>query len=273
MSASRLSFVIVVCFGLAVLSVCDAVPLDDIAFPESLTSRYQSSSWVNYDTAPKRTTRQGSRRPRPPISNVEDPFGGLDPQTSNQGQWSNQRPNQRPNQQQGFNNRPSGQNQWGNPGQNQWGTNGFNPGQNQWGTNGNNPGQSQWGTNGNNPGQNGQNQWGSNSNNPNQNQWGSNGNNPNQNQWGTNGNSPNQNPVQTTTTATNSEQNIEAQRNTCNTRCREMITNEYNPVCGSDSQTYQNRRFLDCVANCGIPTEFSYIGTCVTTTERTNRAT
>ncbi|CAH1710328.1 bifunctional endo-1,4-beta-xylanase XylA [Aphis gossypii] len=302
MSACRLSVVFCVCFGLTVLSVYGAVPLDDIVFPESLDSRYQHSSSVDYNkpSFPRRTTRQGNRRPRPPTPNREDPFGGLDPQTNNQGgnqgQWGNVG-NQRPNQQQGFNNRPSGQSQWGtngnnpgqnqwgtngnNPGQNQWGTNGNNPGQNQWGTNGNNPGQNQWGTNGNNPGQNqwgtngnnpAQNQWGTNGNNPAQNQWGTNGNNPAQNQWGTNGNNPGSNPVQTSTTATNSEQESEAQRNTCNTSCREKITNEYNPVCGSDSQTYQNRRFLDCVANCGIPTEFSYIGTCVTTTERINRA-
>lgn len=266
MSACRLSVVFFVCFGLTVLSAHGAVPLDDVVFPESLDSRYQHSSRVDNDkpSLPRRTTRQGNRRPRPPTPNGEDPFGGLDPQTSNQGgnqgQWGNVG-NQRPNQQQGFNNRPSGQSQWG--------TNGNNPGQNQWGTNGNNAGQNQWGTNGNNPGQN---QWGTNGNNPGQNQWGTNGNNPAQNQWGTNGNNPGSNPVQTSTTATNSEQESEAQRNTCNTSCREKITNEYNPVCGSDSQTYQNRRFLDCVANCGIPTEFSYIGTCVTTTERINRA-
>jgi hypothetical protein len=206
-----------------------------------LSSRYQNSPWVNnYDSPPsRRTTRQGNRRPRPPTPNREDPFGNLDPQTNNQGQWSNVG-NQRPNQPQNFNNRPSNQNQWS--------TNGNNPGQNQWGTNGNNPGQNQWGTNGNNPGQN---------------QWGTNGNNPGQNQWNNQGpNRPptnNQNVVQTSTTAPNSEEVNEAQRNTCNTNCREKITNEYNPVCGSDSQTYQNRRFLDCVANCGIRKYCSFV--------------
>ncbi|XP_026808978.1 putative uncharacterized protein DDB_G0286901 isoform X2 [Rhopalosiphum maidis] len=257
MSLCRLSLVFFG-FGLTVVSVYGAVPSDDVAVTESLSLRYYHSSWVNnYDPSPKRTTRQENRRPRPPMPNREDPFGDLDPQTNNQGQWSNGG-NQRPNRPQGFNNRPSNQNQWS--------TNGNNPVQNQWGTNGNNPGQNQWGTNGNNPGQN---QWGTNGNNPGQNQWGTNGNSPGQNQWNNQGQN---NQVQTSTTATNSEEVNEAQRNTCNTNCREKITNEYNPVCGSDSQTYQNRRFLECVANCGIPTEFSYIGTCVTTTERINRA-
>jgi len=257
-----------------VLPVYGGVPLDDIVFPETPSPRYQYSSW-NFDNerqSPRRTVRQGNRRPRPPMPNEGDPFAGLEPQNNNrpfsgnQGQWSNQRPNQ----QQGSGNRPSSnQNQWGtngnNQGQNQWGSNGNNQGQNQWATNGVNQGQNQWGTNGNNQGQN---QLGTNGNNQGQNQWGTNGNNlQGQNQWGTNGdnqgqnnqgNRPttqptgNQNLVQTSTTSSNSEEVNEAQRNTCNTICREKITNEYNPVCGSDSQTYQNRRFLDCVANCGI---------------------
>ncbi|NP_001280437.1 uncharacterized protein LOC100161742 precursor [Acyrthosiphon pisum] len=275
MSACRLYVVLFLCFGLTVLFVNGGVPTDDIVFPESLSSRHQHSSW-NFDNErppPRRTIRQGNRRPRPPMPNEEDPFAGLEPQGNNrpsggnQGQWSNQRPNQQP----------------GN--QNQWGTNGNNQGQNlQWGTNGNNQGQNQWGTNGNNQGQN---QWGTNGNNQGQNQWGTNGNNQGQSNQGnrpptqpnTNqGNRPptqpttNQNPVQTSTTSSNSEEASEEQRNACNATCKERITNEYNPVCGSDFQTYQNRRFLDCVANCGIITEFSYIGTCVRRTQRITRA-
>ncbi|CAI6350951.1 unnamed protein product [Macrosiphum euphorbiae] len=275
MSVCRLYVVLFICFGLTVLSVYGGVPADDVVFPESLSSRYQHSSW-NFDnerSPPRRTIRQGNRRPRPPMPNEEDPFAGLEPQgnnrpsVGNQGQWSNQRPNQQ----------PGNQNQWGttgnNQGQNQWGTNGNNQGQNlQWGTNGNNQGQNQWGTNGNNQGQSNQGNRPPTQQNTNQ------GNRPptqpNTNQ----GNRPttqpttNQNPVQTSTTSSNSEEASEEQRNACNATCRERITNEYNPVCGSDSQTYQNRRFLDCVANCGIITEFSYIGTCVTTTQRITRA-
>ncbi|XP_060869658.1 putative uncharacterized protein DDB_G0286901 [Metopolophium dirhodum] len=300
MSVCRLYVVLFLCFGLTTLSVYGKVPADDVVFPESLSSGHRHSSWNFENERPpsRRTIRQGNRRPRPPMPNDEDPFAGLEPQGNNrpsggnQGQWSNQRPNQ----QQNFGN----QNQWStngnNQGQNQWGTNGNNQGQNQWGTNGNNQGQNQWGTNGNNQGQN---QWGTNGNNQGQNQWGTNGNNQGQNQWGTNGNNQgqnnqenrpptqpitnqgnrpptqpttNQNPVQTSTTSSNSDEASEEQRNMCNATCRERITNEYNPVCGSDSQTYQNRRFLDCVANCGIITEFSYIGTCVTTTQRITRA-
>ncbi|KAL4112945.1 hypothetical protein QTP88_016657 [Uroleucon formosanum] len=231
MPVCRLYVVLFLCFGLTVLSVYGAVPVDDVVFPESLSSRYQHSSWNsdNEPQPPRRTVRQGNRRPRPPMNNQGDPFAGLEPQgnnrpSTNQGQWSNQRPNQ----QQGFGN------------QNQWSTNGNNQGQNQWGTNGNNQGQNQWGTNGNNQGQN---------------QWGTNGNNQGQSNQG---NRPptqltnSQNQVQTSTTSSNSEEANEEQRNACNATCRERITNEYNPVCGSDSQTYQNRRFLDCVANCGI---------------------
>jgi len=170
------------------------------------------------------------------MPNEGDPFAGLEPQGNNrpsggnQGQWSNQRPNQ----QQGFGN------------QNQWGTNGNNQGQNQWGNNGNNQGQNQWGNNGNNQGQNNQ------------------------------GNRPptqpttSQNPVQTSTTSSNSEEASEEQRNMCNATCRERITNEYNPVCGSDSQTYQNRRFLECVANCGISKYCSFICNSINQTNLNN---
>jgi len=205
------------------------------------------------------------------MPNEEDPFAGLEPQGNNrpsggnQGQWSNQRPNQQ----------TGNQNQWGtngnNQGQNQWGTNGNNQGQNlQWGTNGNNQGQNQWGTNGNNQGQ--SNQGNRPPTQPNTNQGNRPPTQPNTNQ----GNRPltqpttNQNLVQTSTTSSNSEEASEEQRNACNATCRERITNEYNPVCGSDSQTYQNRRFLDCVANCGISKYCSFVCNSINQTNLSN---
>lgn len=265
------------------LSVYGGVPSNNVVYPESLSSRYQHQSLV-YDNDSKRTKRQGNRRQRPPRPSEGDPFEGLDPPTNNrpfvgnQGQSSNV-DNQRPNQQQISSNRPFNQNQWGSnggnwPGQNQWSSNGNNQGQNQWGTNGDNQGQNQWGSNSNNQGQN---QWGSNGNNQGQNQWSTNGDNQGQNNQGnrpttqnptiTNqGNRPttqspsinNQNSVQTSTAPTNAV-DIENQRNTCNNMCKERITNEYNPVCGSDSQTYQNRRFLDCVSTCIGTREYCFI--------------
>lgn len=40
--------------------------------------------------------------------------------------------------------------------------------------------------------------------------------------------------------------------NGCINDCKARTTQQYNPVCGTDSQTYQNKQNLDCVANCGI---------------------
>ncbi|VVC37348.1 Kazal domain [Cinara cedri] len=49
----------------------------------------------------------------------------------------------------------------------------------------------------------------------------------------------------------------------CMDICKARTTQQYNPVCGTDAQTYQNRQNLDCVINCGIQTEFSYTGRCL----------
>jgi hypothetical protein len=48
----------------------------------------------------------------------------------------------------------------------------------------------------------------------------------------------------------------------CNNRCPESITPEYNPVCGSDQQTYNNRGFLECARRCGTNVQFVRDGRC-----------
>jgi len=169
--------------------------------------------------------------------NDNDPFSGLDPQFNNNNNNNN-------------NNRPFGigQGQW--PGEQQQQRPGNRPqGQNQWSNSGNQrPGGQQQQGSGNRP---------TNPNRPSTNQ--QNPNRPSSNQ---------QNPVLQTTTAADGEVS-ESQRDACNTSCRERTTSEFNPVCGSDRVTYQNRRFLTCVANCGIPTEFSYVGACAKTAAAT----
>jgi len=200
-------------------------------FPDTLHEDYNTNA--NAETSSQRIMRQTNNRRPPnggpqtfPPNNEEDPFDGFETPVNqgasngNQFQWSNNGNNQWPNnQQQG--NRPQNQNQWSNQGSNQaqWPTNG-----NQQQNFGGRPqGQNQ------RPNNNGGNQ--------------GSGNNRPTNQ--------NQNQQQTFPPASNGEIS-EEQRNTCNTNCKERNTNEYNPVCGSDSLTYQNRRFLNCVANCGI---------------------
>lgn len=49
---------------------------------------------------------------------------------------------------------------------------------------------------------------------------------------------------------------------TCNMRCGETTTNEFDPVCGSDLQTYNNRGYLECARRCGVATEFIRQGRC-----------
>jgi len=224
-------------------------------FPDSLYQDAPSNRYGKDETSSERTTRQTNNR-RPlnggpqtfPSNEEEDPFDGLDTpvnQPSNNrpsGQWANNgNNNQWPNQQQAS--RPQNQNQRPNNGnqrpnqQQNFGGGGRPQGQNQWSNNGGNQGQgqNQWSNNGGNQGQ-GQNQWSNNG-----------------GSQGQGNNRPtNQNQNQQQTSPTSNSEITEEQRNVCNTNCRERNTNEYNPVCGSDSLTYQNRRFLTCVANCGI---------------------
>ncbi|CAH0553537.1 unnamed protein product [Brassicogethes aeneus] len=48
------------------------------------------------------------------------------------------------------------------------------------------------------------------------------------------------------------------------TRCLNncLTTQEYNPVCGTDSVTYQNEAKIRCAQRCGKSTEISFRGTC-----------
>lgn len=235
----------------------------NVIFSDPIDSRYHIGPWVLDSERPYiRTTRQINRRPissRPQstTTSTEDPFDGLDPILNNQDTTNNNRP---------FNN-------------NQWGSNGNNQEQSFQGNNGNRPSQNQnsWGSNGSNQEQNFQNNNGNNrptsnpnrpnnnqnqnrpNNNQNQNRPNSNqnqnrpNNNQNQNRPNNNQNQFNNNQSQNQNQGQTSNNSVsETLRQSCNSNCNERILNEYNPVCGSDSMTYQNRRFLDCVASCGI---------------------
>ncbi len=48
----------------------------------------------------------------------------------------------------------------------------------------------------------------------------------------------------------------------CNMRCGESVTHEFDPVCGSDLQTYNNRGYLECARRCGVNAEFLRQGRC-----------
>jgi hypothetical protein len=42
----------------------------------------------------------------------------------------------------------------------------------------------------------------------------------------------------------------------CNSKCGESVTHEFDPVCGTDNQTYNNRGYLECAKRCGVQTSF-----------------
>lgn len=72
-----------------------------------------------------------------------------------------------------------------------------------------------------------------------------NNNNNNNNQIG-NGNTP---TMTTTTQAPVGSTTLSPTLIRCVANC--PSTNQYNPVCGTDEQTYHNRARLDCYTNCG----------------------
>lgn len=61
---------------------------------------------------------------------------------------------------------------------------------------------------------------------------------------------PSDRPNQVATSTTPSNNNNSAVLNSCNSECKTRTVMEYNPVCGSNEITYQNVRFLRCVADC-----------------------
>jgi hypothetical protein len=61
---------------------------------------------------------------------------------------------------------------------------------------------------------------------------------------------PTDRPNQETASTTPSNNNNSGVLNSCNAECKTRTVMEYNPVCGSNEITYQNVRFLRCVADC-----------------------
>ncbi|KAF5281183.1 hypothetical protein FQA39_LY17854 [Lamprigera yunnana] len=48
----------------------------------------------------------------------------------------------------------------------------------------------------------------------------------------------------------------------CFEGCRQRTTPQYNPVCGSNGQSYNNMKLLQCANTCGLSVEFVSSGTC-----------
>lgn len=55
-----------------------------------------------------------------------------------------------------------------------------------------------------------------------------------------------------------------ALRNSCNNYCKEITTSEYNPVCGTDNESYSNQNVLKCIARCGV-CKYTIVRLCITT--------
>ena len=70
----------------------------------------------------------------------------------------------------------------------------------------------------------------------------------------------------TTTTTTTTTAAPDPQRDACIKRC--PVTFEYNPVCGTDNQAYDNPGLLNCAATCGKDVRISYPGICLTNNMR-----
>nr|XP_022919795.1 ras guanine nucleotide exchange factor P-like [Onthophagus taurus] len=99
----------------------------------------------------------------------------------------------------------------------------------------------------------------------NNNDWNNNNNWNNINNWNNNNNNnnrrlpndPTESPLRTSTVPI---PGMATTRSPCENACR--ITQEYNPVCGTNGITYANERWLRCAQNCGRSVEVSYYGSC-----------
>ncbi|XP_070503495.1 uncharacterized protein [Chironomus tepperi] len=65
----------------------------------------------------------------------------------------------------------------------------------------------------------------------------------------------------TTTPATNLNE-IPQHIQECIDECPRRTTSEYNPVCGTNQQTYDNQNKLNCASDCGLNVQFRRVGAC-----------
>lgn len=63
-----------------------------------------------------------------------------------------------------------------------------------------------------------------------------------------------------TSTNDDSESSLPPNYSTCMDNCR--VITSYNPVCGTDNVTYNNRQRLNCAINCGLRIEMAFTGAC-----------
>ncbi|XP_070504979.1 uncharacterized protein [Chironomus tepperi] len=71
-------------------------------------------------------------------------------------------------------------------------------------------------------------------------------------------NRPQQNQQQQQIVSTTVSPQVQA----CIDSCIESTAGQYNPVCGSDNQTYHNQERFNCALECGQRLQVSYLGAC-----------
>ncbi|KAF5297619.1 hypothetical protein FQR65_LT09946 [Abscondita terminalis] len=75
-------------------------------------------------------------------------------------------------------------------------------------------------------------------------------------------NNNNNNNQQPTTQRATTTTRAPAQFANCFQNCRQRSTSQYNPVCGTNGESYTNMGLLRCAQSCGLRVEFASPGTC-----------